>query len=314
MYYIGVDLGGTNIAAGLFNESGQFIDKNSIPTQSRREAAEILKDLAFLCKGIIEKNKLDLKEVDSIGIGSPGFCDSDNTVVVYSNNLNFHNVNIKEHINRYIDLPVFLDNDANCAAYGENLYGACAGAQHSITVTLGTGIGGGIISNGKIVRGKSGSGGEIGHTTLVFGGEMCTCGRSGCWEAYASATALIRDIKIAAIKNPTSMTYKEIDNDFNKVDAKFAFDMAEMGDPIAQKIVDDYIVYVSEGLANIINIFDPEIVAIGGGVANRGEKIMAPIRELTAKNCFGGILSTKVVTAKLGNDAGIIGAAFLSKL
>ncbi len=313
MYYIGVDLGGTNIAVGLISENGEFIDKTSIPTRKEREGGEVLKDLALSCKNIIEKNNLEIKDIDSIGVGSPGTCDSENVVVRYSNNLNFRDISLREHINKYIDLPVFLDNDANCAAYGEALYGACANAKHSITITLGTGIGGGVIANGKIIRGKTGAGGELGHSSIMLNGELCTCGRRGCWEAYASATALIRDIKIAAIREPKSQLYAEINGDFDKVDAKFGFDMADKGEPVAKKVVDDYIIYIAEGLTNMVNIFDPEIIAIGGGVANRGEEILVKIREYVNKNTFGGVLNTKIVLAKLGNDAGIIGAAFLSK-
>lgn len=311
MYYLGVDLGGTNIAVGLVNEKGELLHKESIPTIRERNYEEILKDLANLCIKIIKDNNLEVKDIESIGVGSPGTCDSKEGVIVYSNNIAFENTPLRKEIQKYIDLPVFLENDANCAALGESVRGAAYGYKDSITITLGTGIGGGVLINGKILSGAFFGGGELGHHVIVSGGEQCTCGRKGCWEAYASATALIRDTKIAALRYPLSKISEEVNGDFNLISAKTVFDVAEKGDKVATEVIDKYLSYIAEGVANMLNIFQPEIIVIGGGVCAQGEKILLPIEAHVKKLSYGGELKTKMAIAKLGNDAGIIGAAML---
>lgn len=311
MYYLGVDLGGTNIAVGLLNEKSELICKESIPTLRERPYEEIIKDLSNLCLKVIKDNNLEVKDIESIGVGSPGTCDSKQGIVVYSNNIAFENTPLCTEIQKYIDLPVFLENDANCAALGEAVKGAAFGYKNSITITLGTGVGGGVLVDGKILSGAFFGGGELGHHVIVSGGELCTCGRNGCWEAYASATALIRDTKIAAIRYPLSKISDEVNGDFNLISAKTIFDVAEKGDEIAAEVINQYLHYIAEGIVNMINIFQPEIIVIGGGVCAQGEKILLPIEACVKKLSYGGNLKTKLAIAELGNDAGIIGAAML---
>ncbi len=313
MYYIGVDLGGTNIAAGIVEENGTIIRKASVPTLGERNYQEVLKDLAQLCIKLMEEEGLTIKDIHSIGIGSPGTPDPKNGIWVYASNLNFDNIPICAEVRKYIDVPVYIENDANCAALGESTCGAAKGYNNSLTITLGTGVGSGIIIGGKIYSGSFFAGGEIGHHVINVDGELCGCGRKGCWEAYASATGLIRDARISAARYPHSEIFKLVNGDIRMINAKTPFDAAEKGDEIAIKLVQDYIKYVAIGLANIINIFQPEVIVIGGGVCAQGEVLRAPLEACVKEMVYGGIYKTKLVIATLGNDAGIVGAAMLHK-
>lgn len=198
MYYIGIDLGGTNIAAGIVDGSGSIIRKGSVPTGRTRNASEIIQDMCMLVKDLIREAGIRDDEIESIGIGSPGTPDRENGIIIYNNNLGFRNVHVRSEIQRYINLPVYLENDANCAAIAESLAGAAVDAEYAVVITIGTGIGGGVIINNRLYTGFNGAGGELGHIVLDMGGEDCTCGRKGCWEAYSSATALIRQTVRAA--------------------------------------------------------------------------------------------------------------------
>jgi len=313
MYYVGVDLGGTNIAVGLVGKDGKIIYKDSVPTNAQRPYTEIIKDMAQLVLEVIKGAGVSIDEVEKIGIGSPGTPNCKDGILVFSGNLNFRNVPIKEEMQKYINLPVYLDNDANCAALAEGVAGSAKDTKHSVTITLGTGIGGGIIIDGKIYSGFNFAGAEIGHMVMNCEGEQCTCGRKGCWETYASATALIRQTAKAAEENPNSMINELIEGDFSKINAKTAFDAARQGDEIGKKVVEQYIKYIAEGLINVINIFMPEVVVIGGGVCKEGEYLLKPLRELVYKGVFSReeIPQTQIKTALMGNDAGIIGAAML---
>ena len=313
MYRVGIDLGGTNIAAGLVNMDGNIVYKDSVPTQRERPYQEIIKDMAMLTKKVIEESKVPMEEVKSIGVGSPGTPDCKNGVIVYNNNLNFRNVPIREEMQKYINLPVYVDNDANCAALAESAAGAAKGTSTSVTITLGTGIGSGIIIDGKVYSGFNFAGGEIGHTVIVVDGEQCTCGRKGCWEAYAAATALIRQTKCAAKENPESIINKLVDGDLDKVDAKTAFDAAKLGDKTGEAVVKQYIRYIAEGVINVINIFMPEVLVIGGGVCKEGDYLLNPLKEIVSAGVYSReeIPQTQIKTAQLGNDAGIVGAAML---
>lgn len=313
MYYIGIDLGGTNISAGLVNEKGEILLRDSRLTLKERGYEAIVKDMASICADFIKKMNINVEDVHSIGIGSPGVPDTEAGILLYSNNLNFRNVPLRDELKKYFDLPVFIENDANCAAFGESISGAAADYTDSITVTLGTGIGSGIIINGSIFNGSFYGGGEVGHMVIKADGETCTCGRKGCWEAYASATALIRETRIAAAKYPNSEIFSLVNGDIKLIDAKVPFDAAEKGDEIAAEIINNYIRYLAVGITNLINIFQPHAIVIGGGVCAQGNKIIEPLTKYVKSRVYGGILKTKIVTAKLGNDAGIVGAAFLSK-
>ncbi len=316
MYYIGIDLGGTNIAVGLVDEEGKIIHKDSVPTLNEREYPEIIKDMAMLSLKVIEDSGVSLKDVKSIGIGSPGTPNSEEGILVYANNLKFRNVPMRAEMQKYVDLPVYLDNDANVAALAESVAGACKGAKHSVTITLGTGVGTGVVIDGKVYSGFNNAAAEMGHMVIVVDGEQCTCGRKGCWEAYASATALIRQTKKAAVANPDSLINKLVDGDLSKINAKVPFDAARQGDRVGLQIVEEYIKYLAEGLANVINIFQPEIIAIGGGISKEGEYLLAPLRKLVSERIYTveGVPQTRIVAAQLGNDAGIVGAAMLGKM
>jgi glucokinase len=315
MYYIGIDLGGTNIAVGLVDQEGNIIHKDSVPTLNEREYPEIIKDMAMLSLKVIHDSGVPLKDVKAIGVGSPGTPNNDQGILVYANNLKFRNVPMRAEMHKYIDLPVYLDNDANAAALAESVAGACKGARHSVTITLGTGVGTGVVIDGKVYSGFNNAAAEMGHMVIVVDGEQCTCGRKGCWEAYASATALIRQTKNAAMANPDSLINQLVNRELSKVNAKTPFDAAKQGDNIGQQVVEQYIKYVAEGLANVINIFQPEIVAIGGGISKEGEYLLTPLRKLISERVYTleGVPQTKIVAARLGNDAGIVGAAMLGK-
>jgi glucokinase len=271
--------------------------------------------MASLSLKVINDAGVSIDQVRNIGVGSPGTPNCEEGILVYSNNLNFRNVPLRAEMQKYVNLPVFLDNDANCAALAESVAGAAKGVKHSVTITLGTGIGGGVIIDGKIYSGFNYAGAEIGHTVIVCDGEQCTCGRKGCWEAYASATALIRQTSKAAEENPQSLINKLIEGDFSRIDAKTAFDAAKQGDETGERVVRQYIKYIAEGLINAINTFMPEIVVIGGGVCKEGEYLLKPLRELVSAGVYSReeVPQTQIRTAQMGNDAGIIGAAMLGK-
>ncbi|NLJ87943.1 MAG: ROK family protein [Epulopiscium sp.] len=314
MYYIGVDLGGTKIAAGLVTKEGKLINKKSIPTLRQRNYQEIIKDMGNLCLDLIKENNVSLEDLHSIGVGSPGLPDPENGILVYSNNLNFKNVPLCKELQQYINIPIYLENDANCAALGEAVAGAAKEYNSSVTVTLGTGIGGGIIIDGKIYSGSFNAGGEIGHHVIVVDGEQCTCGRKGCWEVYASATALIRESKIAAIRHPESQLNSMVNGEINRINAKTPFDAAQNGDKVASEVIDNYFKYLGAGIVNMVNILQPEVVIIGGGISGQGEYLLKPLRDILDRDAYGlGPAKTKLKVAELGNDAGIIGAAMLGK-
>jgi len=320
MYYIGIDLGGTNIVAGIVDESGKIVYKDSVKTDCFVKGTdEILSDMGNLVNKVIADYGIDKKDVNSIGIGSPGIPNSAEGKIVYSNNIKFFDVDIRGAVGAITGLDVYVDNDANCAALGENAFGAAKGAQSSITVTLGTGVGAGYIIEGKIISGFNYAAPEMGHMVICMNGEQCTCGKKGCWEAYASATALIRDTKRAIEAHPESklLDFAKVPGDINTVNARTAFDACRAGDEQGAILVDNYFNYVAEGLANIINSLQPEIIVIGGGVSNEGEYLLEPVRAKVAERMYGtdipesSLPRTKIVRAQLGNDAGLVGAAML---
>lgn len=316
MYYIGVDLGGTNIAAGIVDDAGKIVKKASTKTGRNRKSEEIVKDMCRLVLDLMKDAGLTEKDIYSIGIGSPGSHDRENGIILYNNNLNFKNVNIKEAFQKHIDVPIYLENDANCAAIAENVAGAAKGYEHSVTITIGTGIGGGVIINNKLFTGTNGMGAELGHIVIDIDGEYCTCGRKGCWEAYSAAPGLISQTRKAAEKNPDSKINELCGGNLDNIDAKTAFDAARLGDKTGMKVIDDYIGIFGEALANIINIFQPDVIVIGGGVSKEGDNLLIPLKEKMRGKTYGneGLPTTLIVVAQMGNDAGIVGAAFIPKL
>ncbi len=312
MYYLGIDLGGTHIAAGLVTPEGKIIHQGSIMTQREREYPEIIKDMALLSKKLLTEAQIAHTEIKGVGIGSPGIPDNERGLIVYANNLNFKNVPLRAEFQKYLNLPVYIENDANCAALAESIIGAARDAVHSVTITLGTGIGGGIVIERKIYSGFNYSASELGHMVINLQGEACTCGRLGCWEAYASATALIRQTRQAAQNNPHSLLNTLVSGDLGKINAKTVFDAAQKEDSTALAVLQQYQIYLAEGLINIINILQPEVIVIGGGVCAQGEYLLAPVRKMIAVGVYSkDILQTEIKVAELGNEAGIVGAAFL---
>lgn len=315
MYYIGIDLGGTKIAAGIVDEDGKIIKKDSMPTERTRESEEIVNDICLLIQKLLKETNLSVKDIYSVGVGSPGSLDREQGMIIANFNLNFRYVRLRDAIQKVIAVPVYVENDANCAAIAESVVGSAKGADYAVIITIGTGIGGGVIINNKLFIGSNGAGAELGHIVINLNGEACTCGRKGCWEAYSSATALIRQTKAAVAKNPESKILDLVAGDIDKIDAKTAFDAAKLGDETGIKVVDSYIDMFADGLANIVNIFQPDVIAIGGGVSKEGENLLIPLREKMKGRTFfiGDLKSPQIVTAEMGNDAGIIGAALISK-
>lgn len=317
MYNIGVDLGGTNIAAAIVKENGEIVRKASVPTGAEREYAQIVKDMAELCMKLINDQGISPEVIGSVGIGSPGIVDAANGVIVYANNLNFKDAQIANTFKKFLNKPVYLENDANAAAYGEYVSGA-AGIKYKdlVAITLGTGVGAGIIVDGKIISGSFGAGGELGHVVIDVDGLPCTCGRCGCWESYSSATSLIRASREAAKKHPESMLNKFVDNDLSRMNAKIPFDAAQANDAAAIEVINMYIKYLAIGLVNVINMVQPQVIVLGGGISAQKDNLLIPLKKRMVDEIYGGQenFKTEVKIAELGNDAGIIGAAMLYKL
>lgn len=313
MYYIGVDLGGTTIKAGLLNSEYEIIKKVVIPTGAERSSEEVLRDMAMLCREIMQEHNLTEDDVHSIGIGSPGIASPVEGVIHYASNLNFKEVNVRNEIQKYIDLPVYVENDANCAALAEAICGAAKGEKDVVVMTLGTGVGGGIIIDGKVYSGAFCGGGEIGHHVIEMNGRPCGCGRRGCLEQYASATALINDAKVAAKANATSTLNTLVkDGDIENMTAKIVFDAAQAGDEVAAVVLDQYFRYVAHGVANIVFMLQPGTVVLGGGMSAQKDNLTGPVTKYVSEEmCPGLELRNPVKAAILGNDAGIIGAALV---
>ena len=311
-YYIGIDLGGTNIKAGVVTENFEIIAKATTKTLCPRPAEEICADMTKVSIEAAEKAGISIDDVEWIGIGTPGIADNINGTIPYSNNLDFHDVPVRKYIRQKINKPVYVANDANAAAYGEFVAGAAKGAKDAVCITLGTGVGAGVIVDGKILTGANLAGAEIGHMVIEVDGPQCTCGRKGCFEVFSSATGLIRMTKEAMAEIPDSIMHKMAEED-GKVSARLAFNAMRAGDSAAKAVVDKYIKYLAAGITNTINIFQPDVLCIGGGVCNEGDPLMVPMRELVKKEVYTRMLdkNTRIEIASLGNDAGIIGAAFL---
>ena len=310
-YYAGVDLGGTFIKCGIVGEDGTLLIKDKIPTGKERGYGAIAADIARFAQELARRTNVTLT---AVGIGSPGMIDSAQGVVVYGNNLNWRNVPLAQEVGSRLNLPTLITNDANAAALGEFFCGAGAGFQTVVLVTLGTGVGGGIVLDGKLYEGGRSAGTEIGHEVIRVGGERCTCGRRGCFEAYASATALIKSTKRAMERHPESALWKLCEGDLERVDGKTAFDGMRLSDPAAKRVVARYERYLAEGLANLANVFRPDAILLGGGVCAEGETLLKPLRKRLNGLLYGGpdYAPVKLLTASLGNDAGIYGAARLA--
>lgn len=308
--YVGIDLGGTNIKGGIVSENGSIIHKEMIPTGAGRQPSEIIKDIAFLINKMLESTNTDISQIKSIGIGNPGTCDAKAGVVICASNIGFYNVNMREELGKYFSVPIFVENDANCAALGE--YNVLEDdVDNMVFITLGTGVGGGIIINKQLYVGKNGTAAEVGHMIIETDGEECGCGTRGCWEKYASVTALINQTRDYALAHPESALAKA---SANGISGRTAFDLAKQGDAGAKGVVENWIRYVGIGIISIINLLQPEVLMIGGAISKEGDYLLNPIIEYQNNNTYSQVKDrTKIVAASLGNDAGLIGSAFLGK-
>ena len=304
-------MGGTNLKAGLVREDGQILAVERTPL-AFENPEQFARTLAQLGQSVLHQAGIPASDVVSAGIGIPGAVAGGD--ILYTCNIPLRDVPLSRLFRQHLDVPVLLENDANCAAVGEWLCGAGRGTQQFIVVTLGTGVGGGLILNGKLYSG-SGMVGEVGHMVIQHGGAPCNCGRRGCWEAYASATGLIRMTREAMEAHPESLLHT-VAAQSGCVEGRTAFDAAVQGDETALALCRDYVSYLAAGVTNLINILQPEAVAIGGGVAAAPDGLLfTPLREIVERECYprhtGQI--PRIVRAELGNDAGIIGAALLKR-
>ena len=315
MLRIGVDLGGTNIAAGLVDEEYRILDRVSVKTNLPRPAESIITDIAGLVNRLCDRNNVARRDIESVGVGVPGTVNEDTGYVEFSNNLGFEMVPFISLLGGMVETPVHFGNDANAAAFGEYLAG-------------GYNVKSFVMLDGKLIKGINFAASELGHTVIKLGGEQCTCGRKGCFEAYASATALIRDTRRLLLKKSNevesmhntvgnmtdrSEIWKQCDGDVGKIEAKHVFDAVKLEDELAKELFSNYTEYLAEGIANIINILQPELVCIGGGVSKAGDMLLAPVKEKVAGKIFSkkSARNTDIKLARLDNDAGIIGAAML---
>lgn len=316
MYRVGVDLGGTNIAVGVVDDNFNIIGRGKMKTNAPRDAKLIFDDIATAVKMAVEDANLRLFDIESIGIGTPGSVNKELGMIDYANNLAFDHVPAKALLSASLGIDkIYIDNDANCAALGEALAGSGKGKDSFVAITLGTGVGSGIVIDGKLVNGCNYAAGEMGHMVIAMDGEQCNCGRRGCWERYASATALIAQTKDAMKKDVDSIMWDLVDNNIARVSGRTAFDAMRKGDATAKSVVDTYIRYIAVGLVNVINALQPDVICIGGGISHEKDNLLVPLRKHVSRGRYS-IYSdnqTELCCAVLGNDAGIIGAALLDK-
>ena len=311
-YTIGIDLGGTTMTAGLVNENYEIIGKVTWATRLPRPAADLEKALAELCHTVAKEKNDDCSDGRYVGIGTPGSVNFTTGFVGYNTNFGYYDWNLGPDMEKILGCKVYVENDANAAAFGEYIAGGAKGYKDAVVITLGTGIGSGIILGGKILRGFNFAAGEMGHTVIVKGGRKCNCGRCGCWERYASSRALTEDTKAAMQEHSDTLMWKLVP-DLDHVNAKTSFDAMAKGDTVARQVVENWMEYVGCGLANVVNTFQPEVICVGGGVSNQGETLLGPVRAYVQKETHditGGRVP-EIRACELRNDAGVIGAAAL---
>ena len=314
MYYIGLDVGGTTFKAGVVTQDGRIVHKDAMPTGIERPYQEIIADMAALCKKVAADAGIEMSEIQSIGVGVPGLFDNKTGMIPFCTNLGWHDIPFVAEMKKHLDTPVYGDNDATVAGLAESVAGVSAGIRDSVFLTLGTGVGGGIIIDGKPYSGAHGCGSEIGHMMIKMGGELCTCGNYGCFERYASATAIIREARKAVAEHPESSMLAACGGDPEKLNAKIVIDAARAGDEAAKAVFGGYVQALAVGIINIINMLDPEVIVLGGGVSAAGEFLLNAVREAVKPMVFFKTMPyARIELAQLGNDAGIIGAAMLGK-
>ena len=316
-YYIGVDTGGTNIKVGVVDEAGRIVGEADCPTGADRPQEVVLKDILKAVEDAISAaSGVSRADIHAVGVGSPGAVDSETGVVLYNYNLGWRDFAIGPLMSKALGLPVRLENDANAAALGEVVAGSARGASSAMVITLGTGVGSGFVIDGAIWTGYNSAACEFGHMVIAYGGRPCTCGRRGCFEAYASATGLINMTKEAMEAHPNS-ELAELARREGTVSGHTPFAAADAGDPVAQHVVDEYIGYLACGLGNLINGLQPEVISIGGGIGKQGERLLVPLRRKVEEETFGerreGEKMTRLVSCTLGYKAGLIGAAMAAR-
>ena len=314
MIYIGIDLGGTKIAAGVTDSEGQILAQASTPTLAQRPFDEVVADMADCALKALQLSGHQLDEVGSIGIGIPGIAENVNGTVIFCTNLGWHNMPLREELQKRINKPIFIDNDATVAGLAESRAGVSQGASSSVFMTLGTGVGGGIVLDGKPWTGAHGVASELGHLTLVVDGIQCTCGKRGCTERYCSATALIRMGREAAQENPDCLIMQRAGS-LEKIDGRTIIDCAREGDPVAVQVFSDYTKYLALAINNVISFMDPEVIVLGGGISMAGQFLLDAVKEkLPPCLMYKTLPHGRIELATLGNGAGIIGAAMLGMI
>ena len=314
-YYLGIDLGGTNIAAAVTDEMGNILGRSRLDTPLG--CWEVIADgVAQAARLAAEAAGTPLSAITAVGAGIPGSVAPELGLVRYACNISMENCPLGEALSQRLDgLPVLLENDANAAALGEYAAGAGKGVRSMILVTLGTGVGGGIILDGKLYTGCNHTGGELGHFVIRRDGLPCACGRRGCFEQYASATALLRETRAMMARLPSSLCWTLCGDDLAQVNGRVPFDAARQGDPGAREVVDAYLADLADGLTSLVNLFQPELLCLGGGVAGQGDALLPPLQAVMdqedyARNCPR---RTRLAIARLGNDAGLVGAALMER-
>ena len=314
-YYLGLDVGGTNLTAGVIDENYNILSRESLPAGAGRPIERITEDMARVSEAAVKSAKKDFSDFTSWGIGMPSLVNPKTNLLVHANCFGWRNVPIYSYLDGKLPLPIYIENDANCAAIGEYAAGSAQGLKNVLMITLGTGVGSGIIIDGKLYTGGDMLGAALGHTKLVYKGRTCTCGQQGCVDIYCSATALVLQAKETMLKYKKSKLYELCENNFAKLTAKHVFDALEENDEAANRIFQEYIDLLSCALGNFTAAFRPEAIILGGGVAGAGERLCEPLRRALKINTFAAeeIGIPEIRLARRGNDAGIIGAALLER-
>lgn len=312
--YIGIDLGGTNVGIGIVDSDNKLIYKDSIPTKRENGFNDIIEDIIALISKTINVNNIPKSHIQGIGIGIPGIVDPKSQIIIDCVNLRWNNVDIKSAIEEKLSIPVFVGNDATVAGVAELVVGAMKGYHTGVLLTLGTGIGGGIIINGHVYDGFHGIGSEIGHMIVGENYYNCNCGRNGCLETFSSSTAIIKHARKLIEEGNDSAIMTEVKGNLNSIDGKVIFDQAKAGDKVACKVIGRMTNYLAIGIMNIISIIDPEVFVIGGGLSAAGEYLISMLREKVSQiTYYKGMDVGKILLSDIGNDGGIIGAASLCK-
>ena len=313
MYRIGIDLGGTKVAAALIDGENRILYKVSAHTNAEMGNDHVSETIASLANEVCRQADITASDVERMGIAAPGAINSETGYIERAHNLMMEHYPIVDRVGELVGIKdIRIENDANVAALGEAVAGAAKGTECSVMVTLGTGVGGGFVINGKVFSGFNHIGGEFGHMVIEYNGRPCNCGRRGCWEAYSSATALVKRTREVMEQNPDSELHNVV-KELGKVNGKAAFIASRRGDKAALALVDEYVSYLCCGIVNVINMLQPEVLCLGGGISNEGDGLMIPLQKKIDGEVFvrGIGRSTEIRIAKLANDAGLIGAANL---